>query len=77
MPPDMVAPQMQRPKVNGILRSLAMLCTVYLTGVVLAMLLGTSIGITEIADWLRHTAIAAAVFAGVFNLIVLAVYDNV
>lgn len=68
---------MSRPKVNGILRSIALLCTVYLMVVLGVLIIGDTIGVQEVDPWVRTFGATSAGFAGMFNLIVLLVYDNV
>lgn len=68
---------MQRPKVNGILRSLAMLCTLVQTAFLVFMIIGDTIGVQEVSAWVQHVGVTVAIFCGFFTLIVLAVYDNV
>lgn len=66
-----------RPRVNGILRNLAIMCTAYLLVVIVALILGDTLGIQDVDPWVKTFAVTSSAFAGFFTLVVLGVYDNV
>lgn len=68
---------MQRPRVNGTLRSIAQLSVAYLLVVIAALIIGDTLGIQEVEPWVKNVAVTSSLIAGVFTLVILSVFDAV
>lgn len=66
---------MQRPKVNGTLRSIVMLAIAYLLLVIFSLVGGELLGIEAVGQSVKTFALTSSAIFGVIGLVIMTVFD--